>query len=78
MWERGDKTNQGITEINASSIGMAKVHTRRDTHNETGCTGGMGTVGRRSIEERESELRLNRCRKVSGHHDDLCSPCSDL
>ncbi|KAA8582697.1 hypothetical protein FQN60_006368 [Etheostoma spectabile] len=24
MWERGDKTNQGITEINASSIGMAK------------------------------------------------------
>uniref|UniRef100_A0A3B4AV63 Phosphorylase b kinase regulatory subunit n=1 Tax=Periophthalmus magnuspinnatus TaxID=409849 RepID=A0A3B4AV63_9GOBI len=27
MWERGDKTNQGITEINASSIGMAKVST---------------------------------------------------
>lgn len=26
MWERGDKTNQGITEINASSIGMAKVN----------------------------------------------------
>lgn len=25
MWERGDKTNQGIPEINASSIGMAKV-----------------------------------------------------
>eukprot|EP00064_Thunnus_orientalis_P014964 superscaffoldBa00002692_g15012 len=24
MWERGDKTNQGITEINASSIGTAK------------------------------------------------------
>lgn len=30
MWERGDKTNQGITELNASSIGMAKVGT--DTH----------------------------------------------
>lgn len=25
MWERGDKTNQGIAELNASSIGMAKV-----------------------------------------------------
>lgn len=25
MWERGDKTNNGIPEINASSIGMAKV-----------------------------------------------------
>lgn len=33
MWERGDKTNQGITEINASSIGMAKVkaHTQKHT-----------------------------------------------
>lgn len=26
IWERGDKTNHGITELNASSIGMAKVH----------------------------------------------------
>uniref|UniRef100_A0A8B9NPP8 Phosphorylase b kinase regulatory subunit n=1 Tax=Accipiter nisus TaxID=211598 RepID=A0A8B9NPP8_9AVES len=25
IWERGDKTNQGITELNASSVGMAKV-----------------------------------------------------
>lgn len=25
MWERGDKTNQGIAELNGSSIGMAKV-----------------------------------------------------
>ncbi|XP_053932068.1 phosphorylase b kinase regulatory subunit alpha, skeletal muscle isoform isoform X1 [Cuculus canorus] len=25
IWERGDKTNQGITELNASSIGMAKA-----------------------------------------------------
>ncbi len=35
MWERGDKTNQGITEINASSIGMAKVNTHTYTHTET-------------------------------------------
>ena len=35
MWERGDKTNQGITEINASSIGMAKVHTHKHTHTHT-------------------------------------------
>lgn len=25
IWERGDKTNQGIRELNASSIGMAKA-----------------------------------------------------
>uniref|UniRef100_A0A8C0XS03 Phosphorylase b kinase regulatory subunit n=1 Tax=Castor canadensis TaxID=51338 RepID=A0A8C0XS03_CASCN len=25
IWERGDKTNQGISELNASSVGMAKV-----------------------------------------------------
>ncbi|XP_075429094.1 phosphorylase b kinase regulatory subunit alpha, skeletal muscle isoform isoform X2 [Ascaphus truei] len=25
MWERGDKTNQGIAELNASSVGMAKA-----------------------------------------------------
>uniref|UniRef100_A0A452J776 Phosphorylase b kinase regulatory subunit n=1 Tax=Gopherus agassizii TaxID=38772 RepID=A0A452J776_9SAUR len=25
IWERGDKTNQGITELNVSSIGMAKA-----------------------------------------------------
>lgn len=25
IWERGDKTNQGICELNASSIGMAKA-----------------------------------------------------
>lgn len=27
MWERGDKTNQGIPELNGSSVGMAKVAT---------------------------------------------------
>ncbi len=25
IWERGDKTNRGIPELNASSIGMAKA-----------------------------------------------------
>ena len=25
IWERGDKTNNGQPELNASSIGMAKV-----------------------------------------------------
>ena len=25
IWERGDKTNHGETELNATSIGMAKV-----------------------------------------------------
>lgn len=27
IWERGDKTNNGQPELNASSIGMAKVRT---------------------------------------------------
>ena len=26
IWERGDKTNNGQPELNASSIGMAKVN----------------------------------------------------
>lgn len=25
IWERGDKTNHGLPELNASSIGMAKA-----------------------------------------------------
>lgn len=25
VWERGDKTNHGLPELNSSSIGMAKV-----------------------------------------------------
>ena len=28
IWERGDKTNNGQPELNASSIGMAKVRTK--------------------------------------------------
>lgn len=31
IWERGDKTNQGIPELNASSVGMAKVRMSSDT-----------------------------------------------
>ena len=29
IWERGDKLNHGLPELNASSIGMAKVFLRR-------------------------------------------------
>ena len=25
IWERGDKTNHGVPELNATSLGMAKV-----------------------------------------------------
>jgi hypothetical protein len=28
IWERGDKTNHGLPELNSSSIGMAKVQQR--------------------------------------------------
>ncbi|XP_029696813.1 phosphorylase b kinase regulatory subunit alpha, skeletal muscle isoform isoform X3 [Takifugu rubripes] len=45
MWERGDKTNQGITEINASSIGMAKAALEAlDELNLFGAKGGPGSV----------------------------------
>ncbi|XP_062240375.1 phosphorylase b kinase regulatory subunit alpha, skeletal muscle isoform isoform X2 [Platichthys flesus] len=45
MWERGDKTNQGITEINVSSIGMAKAALEAlDDLNLFGAKGGPGSV----------------------------------
>ncbi|XP_030194329.1 phosphorylase b kinase regulatory subunit alpha, skeletal muscle isoform isoform X4 [Gadus morhua] len=45
MWERGDKTNQGIIELNASSIGMAKAALEAlDELNLFGAKGGPGSV----------------------------------
>ncbi|XP_052002634.1 phosphorylase b kinase regulatory subunit alpha, skeletal muscle isoform isoform X3 [Xyrauchen texanus] len=45
MWERGDKTNQGIPELNASSIGMAKAALEAlDDLNLFGAKGGPGSV----------------------------------
>uniref|UniRef100_A0A667Y844 Phosphorylase b kinase regulatory subunit n=1 Tax=Myripristis murdjan TaxID=586833 RepID=A0A667Y844_9TELE len=45
MWERGDKTNQGITELNASSIGMAKAALEAlDDLNLFGAKGGPSSV----------------------------------
>ncbi|XP_058480915.1 phosphorylase b kinase regulatory subunit alpha, skeletal muscle isoform isoform X2 [Solea solea] len=45
MWERGEKTNQGITELNASSIGMAKAALEvLDDLNLFGAKGGPGSV----------------------------------
>lgn len=36
MWERGDKTNQGIPELNGSSVGMAKVCERLNLYEYMG------------------------------------------
>ncbi|KAF5890190.1 phosphorylase b kinase regulatory subunit alpha, skeletal muscle isoform-like, partial [Clarias magur] len=45
MWERGDKTNQGIPELNASSIGMAKAALEAlDGLNLFGAKGGPESV----------------------------------
>ncbi|KAG7321424.1 hypothetical protein KOW79_015839 [Hemibagrus wyckioides] len=45
MWERGEKTNQGIPEINASSIGMAKAALEAlDGLNLFGAKGGPESV----------------------------------
>ncbi|CAM4528128.1 unnamed protein product [Leuciscus chuanchicus] len=45
MWERGDKTNQGIPELNASSIGMAKAALESlDDLNLFGAKGGPDSV----------------------------------
>uniref|UniRef100_A0A8C5QTA2 Phosphorylase b kinase regulatory subunit n=1 Tax=Leptobrachium leishanense TaxID=445787 RepID=A0A8C5QTA2_9ANUR len=45
MWERGDKTNQGIAELNASSVGMAKAALEAlDDLNLFGAKGGPQSV----------------------------------
>ncbi|XP_063793096.1 phosphorylase b kinase regulatory subunit alpha, skeletal muscle isoform isoform X3 [Pseudophryne corroboree] len=45
MWERGDKTNQGISELNASSVGMAKAALETlDELNLFGAKGGPQSV----------------------------------
>ncbi|XP_061082119.1 phosphorylase b kinase regulatory subunit alpha, liver isoform isoform X2 [Conger conger] len=45
MWERGDKTNQGIPELNGSSVGMAKAALESiDELNLFGCHGGPKSV----------------------------------
>ncbi|KAG1940412.1 phosphorylase b kinase regulatory subunit alpha, skeletal muscle isoform [Pimephales promelas] len=45
MWERGDKTNKGIPEINVSSIGMAKAALEAlDELNLFGAKGGPESV----------------------------------
>ncbi|XP_075691748.1 phosphorylase b kinase regulatory subunit alpha, skeletal muscle isoform isoform X2 [Rhinoderma darwinii] len=45
MWERGDKTNQGIAELNASSVGMAKAALETlDELNLFGAKGGPQSV----------------------------------
>ncbi|KAM9501697.1 phosphorylase b kinase regulatory subunit alpha, skeletal muscle isoform 2-T2 [Clarias gariepinus] len=45
MWERGDKTNQGIPELNASSVGMAKAALEAlDDLNLFGAKGGPSSV----------------------------------
>nr|XP_055035878.1 phosphorylase b kinase regulatory subunit alpha, skeletal muscle isoform isoform X1 [Misgurnus anguillicaudatus]XP_055035879.1 phosphorylase b kinase regulatory subunit alpha, skeletal muscle isoform isoform X1 [Misgurnus anguillicaudatus] len=45
MWERGDKTNQGIPELNVSSIGMAKAALEAlDGLNLFGAKGGPESV----------------------------------
>ncbi|XP_072914465.1 phosphorylase b kinase regulatory subunit alpha, skeletal muscle isoform isoform X3 [Hemitrygon akajei] len=45
MWERGDKTNRGIPELNASSVGMAKAALEAlDELNLFGANGGPRSV----------------------------------
>lgn len=43
VWERGDKTNRGMTELNASSVGMAKA--ALEAMNELDVFGSRGGVG---------------------------------
>lgn len=47
IWERGDKTNHGLPELNTSSVGMAKVilvsatGTGHSSISCVGCSGGL-------------------------------------
>uniref|UniRef100_A0A3B4T7U8 Phosphorylase b kinase regulatory subunit n=1 Tax=Seriola dumerili TaxID=41447 RepID=A0A3B4T7U8_SERDU len=42
MWERGDKTNQGIPELNGSSVGMAKLQAALEAIDELDLFGAHG------------------------------------
>ena len=44
IWERGDKTNHGLPELNASSIGMAKA--ALEAMNNLDLFGGRGGPGK--------------------------------
>lgn len=87
MWERGDKTNQGITEINASSIGMAKVSTVTHKHTHTSLIpvisvilgwGECWEAGRWSRVPSENRAGALAGRKVSSHRDGLYTDHTDL
>lgn len=43
VWERGDKTNQGIRELNSSSVGMVKAALQ--ALNDVGDLFGDGSKG---------------------------------
>ncbi|XP_062868054.1 phosphorylase b kinase regulatory subunit alpha, skeletal muscle isoform [Trichomycterus rosablanca] len=59
MWERGEKTNQGIPEINASSIGMAKAALEAlDELNLFGAKGGPESVVHTLADE------IQRCQSI--------------
>ncbi|XP_075752667.1 phosphorylase b kinase regulatory subunit alpha, skeletal muscle isoform isoform X2 [Pelodiscus sinensis] len=61
IWERGDKTNQGITELNVSSIGMAKAALEAlDELDLFGAKGGPQSV----IHVLTDEVQHCQCRPV--------------
>ena len=65
IWERGDKTNHGLPELNASSIGMAKA--ALEALNDLDLFGGRG--GPQSVIQVSAQLELtplnNRTKKYS-------------
>ncbi|NWU90082.1 KPB1 kinase, partial [Upupa epops] len=82
IWERGDKTNQGITELNASSIGMAKAALEAlDELDLFGAKGGPQSVIRVLSDEVQHcqgtpAQALNHCRMNCGPLGLQCEQCS--
>ncbi|MGH0157022.1 UNVERIFIED_CONTAM: hypothetical protein FKN15_048405 [Acipenser sinensis] len=70
MWERGDKTNQGIPELNASSVGMAKAALEAlDELNLFGANGGPASVVHALSDEVEHcQGRYGCCRFLRDGH----------
>uniref|UniRef100_A0A8C7L5E9 Phosphorylase b kinase regulatory subunit n=1 Tax=Oncorhynchus kisutch TaxID=8019 RepID=A0A8C7L5E9_ONCKI len=77
MWERGDKTNQGIPEINVSSIGMAKAALEAlDGLNLFGAKGGHESVVHALADDIQRCTVSHRMATERGQEPKLPATCS--
>jgi phosphorylase kinase alpha/beta subunit len=76
IWERGDKTNHGLPELNASSIGMAKA--ALEAMNELdlfGARGGPYSIIHVLADEAQKCQAVLQVRKSSPRANFVCNRC---